>query len=90
MNKFLQKETVLISGGSSGINLGIAHVLASYGTNLSIIARGDLLIHGTCKSIGDVVAFLLSDKSQVITGSVIMADEGMNLVGSKCIIDNLI
>jgi NAD(P)-dependent dehydrogenase (short-subunit alcohol dehydrogenase family) len=41
----LKSKTVLVSGSSSGIGLGVAEVLAEEGANLVMVARrGDVLV----------------------------------------------
>lgn len=45
-------QTALITGGSSGINLGIARRFAEHGANIAIVARNPEKIARACEEIG--------------------------------------
>ncbi|MDY6957384.1 MAG: SDR family NAD(P)-dependent oxidoreductase [Pseudomonadota bacterium] len=50
--RLLAGQTVLITGASSGINLGIARRFAEHGANIVVIARNAEKIARACADIG--------------------------------------
>lgn len=54
--RILEGKTAFIAGGSSGINLGIAHCLADAGARIALISRSEERIEAAAQSLRDAGA----------------------------------
>jgi NAD(P)-dependent dehydrogenase (short-subunit alcohol dehydrogenase family) len=71
-------KTVFVTGGGSGINLGIGKSFAALGANIAICGRSRERLDGAAAE----PAFLASPLACYMTGTVLVVDGGQNLAGS--------
>jgi peroxisomal 2,4-dienoyl-CoA reductase len=51
-NDILKGKVVLITGGGSGINFGVAKALASHGADIAIMGRREEVLKAACEELG--------------------------------------
>ncbi|NMA50513.1 MAG: SDR family oxidoreductase [Mollicutes bacterium] len=83
LSENLGKEEIRVNALSAGpINTLSARGIKNFNTILDIVEKKSPLHKNvTIKQVGNVAAFLLSDLSDSITGQVIYADNGYNIIG---------
>lgn len=79
----LGKEEIRVNAVSAGpIKTLSAKGIKDFGSILSVVEeKSPLHRNVTIKQVGDVTAFLLSQMSEAITGQIIYADSGYNIMG---------
>ncbi|WP_043603384.1 MULTISPECIES: SDR family NAD(P)-dependent oxidoreductase [Protofrankia] len=92
--------TVVVAGGTSGINLAIARAYAARGAQVAVLSRsqqkvddavarlsGQTTARGYAADVrdGEAVLWLTSPRASYITGAVLSVDGGLALGGSSAI-----
>jgi NAD(P)-dependent dehydrogenase (short-subunit alcohol dehydrogenase family) len=70
----LSDRVVLVSGGTQGVGAGIARAAVREGASVVVTGRRPE-VGARLAEVADFVVFLLSDRSGVVTGSVIDWDQ---------------
>lgn len=83
LSENLGKQTIRVNAVSAGpIKTLSAKGIKDFGGILDVVEqRAPLHRNVTTEEVGNVIAFLLSDMSRAITGQVIYADNGYNVMG---------
>ncbi len=75
MSRQAKNKTVVVTGASSGIGLGVAEAYANQGANVILNARDEGKLHEAAKGIGP------SERVAVVAGDVALKETGDRMVG---------